>query len=438
MQEQSPATAPRSDGVLDWSELPESVRVATIDAAARVLGALRPGELPAALLPIARFTPARRAKRGAVSIAKEIRDNAGFRAAVASRLPAGFGAGRDDPIRACARAYLVRLPGGADLLGEVAAIDELTALRAEVTRLTDTVDHLVARLATAEAVPVVPQPAAEAAAAASETDARVEKLRHRLREQGSRTRASLDEAERDRLAAIAQRDEAIENRERDRALAVSWQRKAELEARRADAAGEALERARGAASQARMDRDRRMELLLDTVIGAASGLRREWHLATGGADPAEVVARDLARPGPHPARPVDAALLLQWLQLPGAHMIIDGYNVTKTGYPHLALAEQRDRLVRSLGALAARTKAEVTVVFDGAAVVAVTPSTSRVRVVFSPPDIIADDVIRDMAAAEPAGRVVVVVTSDREIVDGVRRSGARVAPSAVLLAVLEA
>jgi phage gp37-like protein len=57
----------------------------------------------------------------------------------------------------------------------------------------------------------------------------------------------------------------------------------------------------------------------------------------------------------------------------------------------------------------------------------------RVRVVFSPPGEIADEVIRRLVRAEPAGRVVVVCSADREVVDGVVRAGARVvAPSALL------
>ena len=42
---------------------------------------------------------------------------------------------------------------------------------------------------------------------------------------------------------------------------------------------------------------------------------------------------------------------------------------------------------------------------------------------------IADDVIRDLVAAEPVGRVVVVVTDDRELGADVGRDGARVVPS---------
>jgi len=58
-----------------------------------------------------------------------------------------------------------------------------------------------------------------------------------------------------------------------------------------------------------------------------------------------------------------------------------------------------------------------------------------VRVQFSVGEI-ADDLIRRLVAAEPRGRPVVVVTSDREIVADVHRAGAWTAPSAVLLALL--
>ena len=41
--------------------------------------------------------------------------------------------------------------------------------------------------------------------------------------------------------------------------------------------------------------------------------------------------------------------------LPQVHLIVDGYNVTKTGYGELPLVDQRTRLVTALAALAART-----------------------------------------------------------------------------------
>ena len=67
----------------------------------------------------------------------------------------------------------------------------------------------------------------------------------------------------------------------------------------------------------------------------------------------------------------------------------------------MTLADQRMRLIRSLGAIAARTSAEVTVVFDGAAVTAPPAAIRGVRVLFSPPGVIADQIVKDLAAAEP-------------------------------------
>jgi predicted RNA-binding protein with PIN domain len=119
--------------------------------------------------------------------------------------------------------------------------------------------------------------------------------------------------------------------------------------------------------------------------------------------------------------------------VPSVHLIVDGYNVSKTGYPELPLADQRTRLVGQLAALGARTSVETTVVFDGAGVVTAPPGARGVRVLFSDPGVLADDVIRDLVAAEPEGRPVAVATSDRAVVQSVRRCGAYAVPSAVLL-----
>ena len=55
-----------------------------------------------------------------------------------------------------------------------------------------------------------------------------------------------------------------------------------------------------------------------------------------------------------------------------------------------------------------------------------------VRVLFSSPGVIADDVIRDLVGAEPPGRPVVVVSSDAEVVRDVLRAGARTAAAPAL------
>ena len=95
-------------------------------------------------------------------------------------------------------------------------------------------------------------------------------------------------------------------------------------------------------------------------------------------------------------------------------------------------------MLRDLAPLVARTGAEVTVVFDGADLTNPPPVAGPrgVRVRFSPPGVIADELIRRLVAAEPQGRPLVVVSTDREVVDGVVANGARAVPSATLLALL--
>jgi hypothetical protein len=59
-----------------------------------------------------------------------------------------------------------------------------------------------------------------------------------------------------------------------------------------------------------------------------------------------------------------------------------------------------------------------------------------VKVLFSPPGVIADDVIRDLIATEPPGRTVVVVSDDQEVVRDARAGGARVASASALVELL--
>jgi predicted RNA-binding protein with PIN domain len=192
--------------------------------------------------------------------------------------------------------------------------------------------------------------------------------------------------------------------------------------------------ARQSAKEARQADEVRLALLVDTLDGAVTGLRRELALGGAGPRPADMVRGATPAQGAV-GRVEDPAALDRLLALPSVHLVVDGYNVTKTGYPELPLSDQRERLVHQLAVLAARTGAEVTVVFDGAGVVAVPSAAPRgVRVLFSDPGVLADDVIRALVTAEPEGRPVVVVTSDRAVADSVRRRGAHPVPSAVLLA----
>jgi predicted RNA-binding protein with PIN domain len=122
------------------------------------------------------------------------------------------------------------------------------------------------------------------------------------------------------------------------------------------------------------------------------------------------------------------------LALPRCHLIVDGYNVTKRGYGDMSLEQQRSRLVSALGGIAAQTGAEVTVVFDGAErMIGLPPAPRGVRVLFSRKGETADELIRRLVRAEPAGRPVTVISSDREVADGVRRHGAYPLASDTLL-----
>jgi predicted RNA-binding protein with PIN domain len=180
-------------------------------------------------------------------------------------------------------------------------------------------------------------------------------------------------------------------------------------------------------------------MLLDALMDAAQGLRRELALPATISRPADSVgAVEPVGRGALPGRGLseqDPALLDKLLTLPKVHLIIDGYNVTKTGYGELPLADQRNRLVRGLGGLASQTGAEITCVFDGAeldAPVAIT-APRGVRVLFSLPGQTADELIGRLVRAEPEGRAVVVVSADREVADAARRAAARPAPSSLLL-----
>ncbi|MQA97786.1 MAG: RNA-binding protein [Streptosporangiales bacterium] len=437
---------PVPSSAINPAPLPDPVRVKVLELAAETLGRLPGTEVPAPLRRVARFEPRRRARLGAPQIAAHLEADPEFREKVAelvrSRWPdlaAGVAAGAAppaaDPVLVAAAAYLLRP-------GDWAA--EAERVRAELERTA----------------------AAEESAAAQRTASR---LRHELaslkedaRGETERLRGELKTARgeiadlRRRLHEARQRTKEVESRAeaaateagRLREAAAHAQSTADTEARRLRgrlAAAEAqLEDAKRATREGRSLADARLRMLLDVLSDAAAGLRRELSLpatidrpgdvAVGTAVPASGAAGLLAG-----VPDDDPGLLDRLLQVPRLHMIVDGYNVTKTGYPTLPLADQRRRLLGGLGGIAARTGVEITCVFDGAEVEAPLslPAPRGVRVAFSSPGETADEVIVRMVRAEPPGRPVAVVTSDREIITEVRRAGARPVPSAALLRRLE-
>ena len=132
-----------------------------------------------------------------------------------------------------------------------------------------------------------------------------------------------------------------------------------------------------------------------------------------------------------------SAAAAEFLLRSDAVVLVDGYNVAKLAWPNRSLEAQRNQLLDALENAARRFGSDITIVFDGAAVIGAHAARRRlVRVVYSPDGVIADDVIRDEVRRLPAGRAVVVVTNDAEIVADVKALGANVVPSNALIAAL--
>jgi predicted RNA-binding protein with PIN domain len=336
-----------------------------------------------------------------------------------------------DPAEVAAVAYIARTPGWAGLVATAGADLLRASEAAESSRAAEMVAKLQESIAALRA-----EAREELARLRQELDdahAETATVRKQLREEQVARRRAEQAAEQ----ATSQADAAV-------AASASASSAADAEVRRLRARLEVAEAAREAGRRStregRAAEDMRLRLLLDTVVEAASGLRRELALPPSAGRPADAV--DAMSPGAalddqggRALLPEDPAVLDQLLGLPQVHLVVDGYNVTKTAYPDLPLETQRARLVGGLAALAARCGAEVTCCFDGATISGRVPSSSArgVRVLFSKPGETADELIRRLVRAEPAGRPVVVVSSDREVADGVRRSGARPVASVALV-----
>jgi hypothetical protein len=141
----------------------------------------------------------------------------------------------------------------------------------------------------------------------------------------------------------------------------------------------------------------------------------------------------LALPGGVWADAPEAALHL--VKSPGVLLVVDGYNVAKLGWPGLALADQRSRVLDALDELAARYGTDVHVVFDGADVGPAATGRRYLRVEFSPAGVTADEVIVRLAEDLPVERPVVVATNDGEVRAGARAAGANIVSSEQLLAI---
>ena len=443
------------------TSLPAAVRTRVVQLAAERLSTLSDDQVPAGARPFRRFTARRRASAAAVPLAAALEQDPEFRQLVAEGVAAelaealrqGQVPAAAPPTEVAAGAYLLRPDGWQAVLAAAgAALAEQERLAAgaatvdEVQRLTEQLEALRAH-GRAEADRLV----AERDAARAEAAAAVRKAR----ELGGRAA----QAERE-LAALRSEaaDEAAPQGADDASSAPSASTVSDdehdgdaAEVRRLRGrlrlAEQAAAAARAASRGDRRGEQVRLRVLLDAVLGAAAGLQRELALPPVDERPADALAASYADSVTPPLPPTqgreddDPALLDALLTVRATHLLVDGYNVTKTGYGEQSLEVQRGRLLSGLGALAARTGAEVTLVFDGAGLEGGRPSAVAaprgVRLLFSRPGETADDVLRELVRAEPPGRPMVVVSSDREVADDVRRAGARATPSRALLALLE-
>ncbi|WP_036563445.1 NYN domain-containing protein [Nocardioides halotolerans] len=393
-------------------ELPDAVRARVVSLVAASLADVSP--LPAALKQVAGFAPARRARLGATAIMSELERDDELRERVATQVRVRAS---DEAGDVAALAWLERSEGWEDAVRSVAeraAQPNDAAQQEREQRLRERAD---------EAERTLREQRRSHKAALDALKAEVATLRRTLGETRTKERAAREEAE----AARTRADESTTRLERE-----VRQLRAQV-AKLEEAAGEQRR-------QARTERDDvtvRARMLLDTLGDAVAGLRRELALPPTSTTPGERVEETYADESPTtPGPPLvqDPARLAQYLAMPRPRLIVDGYNVTKAAWPTQTLEAQRTRLLGLLGALVARTGAETTVVFDGAAsdTRATLAAPRGVKVLFSPPGVIADDVIRELVTAEPQGRVVVVVTDDRALGADVRRTGARVAGARAL------
>ncbi|MFI6820815.1 NYN domain-containing protein [Micromonospora sp. NPDC050187] len=428
-----PATGP--EGPEPEPVLPEPVRQRIVALTAAVLPGLPADEVPVPLRRVAKFAPNRRARLGAPAIAAQLTADPLFRQRVTARVLAdagdlgaavveGTAPAAADPVEVAALAYLARPTGWRDLVDASGAAVRAEADSAVVAELVREAEQRATRAEHDRAV------------------ARVEA--EKLRDELARVRDELGQLrEEHRMLTRTLRETQTRERranellatERGRATRAAADADAELRrVRNRLAEAEAVAGvARASAKEARSVDDAKLWLLLETIGQAAVGLRRELALDPVDRLPADFVADAFAdQPTAAPTGPSarardtdDPARLDQLLALPKAHLVVDGYNVTKRGFGEMSLEQQRKRLITGLGGIAAQTGDEVTVVFDGAERMHGLPPTPRgVRVLFSRKGETADELIRRLVRAEPPGRPVVVVSSDREVADGVRRHGA--------------
>ena len=217
-------------------------------------------------------------------------------------------------------------------------------------------------------------------------------------------------------------------------IAAKAEERADREVRRArKAADDAAQQMNRLKEEARLLRKENEELRTEMARMAAKPVKK----TAAQKEPQEPKGPRRALPVPK-GRFEDAPETLdEWLGAPNAHLVVDGYNVTKAegGYGDLALEVQRERLIDEVGKLVLRRKIPATIVFDGSLEVAPRPARagrSPVKVEYSKAEI-ADDHIVALIERLPRWPVI-LATNDRELQERARALGATISTSNQLLA----
>ena len=328
--------------------LPEAVRQRLVAMTLEVLDSL--GDVPASLRPVMGFAPQRRARLAAAPIAAALEDG-DFRARVAGQVRPGradlvAALERGDPVAADpvevgAMAYLIRPDGWQRTLAEAvtrldAAAPAVSSREEELARLRQQVED--ARAEFADVRERLRQQVSQLKSDNAD-------LRRKLGAERTRTKQAVADAE----AAQAAEREARQDAARQVSAAQVEARR--LQTRIEELAAEAT-RVRQSGRAERGEEAMRARLLLDALLAAAQGLRRELALPPVETLPADTLAgadeRPIAASGSRALDPASPALLEQLLAVPRIHLLIDGYNVTKLEWASSSLEEQRTRLLREL------------------------------------------------------------------------------------------
>ena len=437
--------------MIDLAALPDHLLVPLLDSAGATLRALPADEVPPAARSLLSFDrrgmargPARLQLRRALEREENFREQAFAEFIARSDVQAvldDWGAGSvlaltnaattEAGLALLASALVAaELPGADFGLGVVVAIDAMNRDARdddeEAVEVTARIDELEERVRRVEAARGLLEQERDVIA----DQLRAERRSRREREDRAATETARAEArivelegevERERARAVRAEDERARASERERSRSARAEIASARASERADALEAELQRFRNAAAAA---------------AAAASAAE-----PVEGAQKGSVVRRGSGRR----ARPkLPGGLLVDsvsgadaMLRGPSVLLVVDGYNVSKTGWPNPSLEIERESLLSALHGLHLSKGTDVVVAFDGDG----TQSFSKkgrpgVRVVFSKPGEEADSVVVETVSKTPLETPVVVASSDRWVREHAETFGAVVISAATLVAVL--